>query len=97
MSDLDAIIREQDAARDRLRAFCIAHHGESLSIPSKHGWDLLISLCPSEPGRWRVTRFEGQEPVGHTTRDTWPEALEAAVRDYGGELMRAVTLAGAET
>jgi hypothetical protein len=44
-----------------------------------------VSRDPSKPARWRVTRFEGEEPVGHTEAATYESALRTVV-DLGGEL-----------
>lgn len=86
MSWADEIIAEQDARAAKLAELTMRAAGFPVRLESRHGWVLLVSRCPSEPGRWRVTRFDGSEPVGHTTRDTLAEAISAAVTEYGGNV-----------
>lgn len=64
----------------------IERHGEKpFRCASTNGWTLLVSRDPSIPGQWRVTRFEGEEPVGHTEARDFRSAV-ATCRDYGGDL-----------
>ena len=40
----------------------------------------------AEAGSWRVTWFLSDEPLGHTTRPSFAEAVEEAVRWHGLDL-----------
>lgn len=41
----------------------------------------LVSPCPTEPGRWRVTWFDAIGASGHTTRATAVECAQVALDD----------------
>lgn len=50
-------------------------------LAHRDGRYALVSPCATEPGRWRVTRFDIAGPTGHTTRATATEAAQAAIDD----------------
>lgn len=72
---------DQIRARGDAREVAIVAHLAKGEHPfrssSTVGWTLLVSLDPSKPGQWRITRFDGNEPTGHTECATY----EAAVRE----------------
>jgi hypothetical protein len=38
----------------------------------------VVSPSAREPGRWQLTRFDGDEPTGHTTWDSAEDATASA-------------------
>lgn len=86
MSRIDEILARVDAVNERLRE--LADGGpRPLSFPCAHGGTILVTLCPSELGKWRATRLdEDGEPTGHSARDDFPSALRAA-HERGAEVL----------
>lgn len=88
-ADIAQIIAEQDARRAKLDAFCAAGP-RTVIMPG--GWPpkaplvLVIHKDSARPGKWRITRFEGDEPIGHTEPETWKDAVKIAVEDWRGRL-----------
>lgn len=84
--DVFARIEARIAARKAAIENYIVTYGElPFRSPSRDGWVLLVSKDPSKPTQWRVTRFEGDEPVGHTEAQTFRDAI-SVVYDYGGQV-----------
>lgn len=71
------------AARDGARPFW----GRDRHDPAR----MSVAVTPdvgsdAAPGAWRVTWFLNDEPHGHTTRASYAEAVEEAVRWHGLDL-----------
>jgi len=65
----------------------IAEHDGAVFLAPLTGFDAryqaLATLDPAGSGRWRLTRFEGTEPIG----DSGPySSWRAMLADYGREL-----------
>src|SRR5262245_23020843 len=43
-----------------------------------HGWHFLVHQSTRETGRWQLTRFESNEPTGHTTYNSAGQAMASA-------------------
>lgn len=56
-------------------------------LAHRDGRYALVSPCATEPGRWRVTRFDSAGPTGHATRATAIEAAQAAMDDGFVEIL----------
>lgn len=41
---------------------------------------ILVSPCPSEPGKYRATQFIVSSPVGHVVYDTMTDAVDDVLR-----------------
>lgn len=80
---IEEIEARLDRRREHVRAFLKDHEGAPFRSPSRDGWTLLVSRDPSKPHQWRVTRFEGELPVGHVECLTYAAAVDS-VYDYGG-------------
>jgi hypothetical protein len=67
-------------AKGRARKRIAAGPERALQIPSAHGWTLLIhrDTYPGREGCWRLTRFDGAEPFGHTECSSWQGAVTEA-------------------
>lgn len=87
--DLSAWEKEYERKKAAQDAWLDAHEGRSFSIWLRSMKDLgLVSLDPSKPGRWRHTRFVGDEPIGHSDHATWRDAAKNAIITYNGDLDR---------
>lgn len=48
--------------------------------PPRSRLRLVVHPSTREPGRWQLTAFDGDEPVGHTT---WPSEADAVASALG--------------
>lgn len=78
MATLAEIMSEVAVAKTRREA--VAAEGErNLVFPCQHGGRIAVTRDASAPGKWRATRIdEDGEPTGHSTRNTFRDAIEAA-------------------
>lgn len=83
LDELDARIA-RDAAKRRLARVSLlrAMGGAETPFYAPCGapfGDMAVAVhrdtYPETLGQWRVTRFEGEEPIGHSTHRTFGEAL----------------------
>lgn len=90
-SVLDRILAE--SRRRQAVAATLAPGSYAFDDPRRPAWRHLVSLDPSKPGRWRATRFEGEDPVGHVEAPDFAGAVRAAVESGANvDTARAVTL-----
>lgn len=82
LSDLIAKMREKRAAIDRKVADLTAA-GKPVRMVSTSGRNMTALVGPdmSDPGMYRITRFDADGPIGHTTHSTFADAVENALRE----------------
>lgn len=69
----------------RARDVLMGAEPKPLVMQRRDNGPVLVSRCPVEPHRWRATWFlADMEPSGHSTVDTFGEAIEVACH-YGGD------------
>jgi hypothetical protein len=90
--DLDEIVRKQDARKALIDQF-IALGPRSFEIEAKNWPGLIILVHPDSHdrrrGKWRATRFEGGEAVGHTEYEDFPQAVRDVMDAYRCDPSRA--------
>ncbi len=91
-----ASLRERRARSDRaIHKFAEEAKERVVAIPGKYGITLVVhrDTYPDRLGQWRVTRFEhwegDPEPTGHAVAESYEQAVQEAVREWGGDLTRA--------
>lgn len=67
--------------RNKARDLGATSGGLVLAIGGERQGGALISPCPTEMGRWRVTRFDCQGWIGHTVLDTKEKAILHAFQE----------------
>lgn len=86
LSELSAALKTRTAAIDEMVRL-LAEDGGSVRLRHQpkgaepDGRTALVGPDMSEPGKFRITRFDERGPVGHTVHNTREEAIEGALRE----------------
>lgn len=85
MESFERMFYETQARAERLRnkasVLGATPGGLVLAIGGNRQGGALISPCPTETGRWRVTRFDCEGWIGHTVLDTKEKAILHAFQE----------------
>jgi len=64
----------------------VTFQGTPEKLDEKRKAYIVVSPEPTEQGKWRYTIFDKDGASSHRTHDTWEEAVNEAVKDFGLKL-----------
>ena len=80
LEELFAQQKEKTAAR-RATSSALAKEGKPVRLTGKDGRTAMAGPDMSEPGKFRLTRFDDKGPSGHTVYNSLEEAIDEGMRE----------------